>query len=303
MLGLSLSFFLERFEDESIPKLQRAEWRDAGCGPTTRAKQIRPADLADVSQEKLQRWFAAQPADPPADPTFIQMAPVLTYGEDCFGYGRICPRDGKLHCSVVDAVHHRGDSGKADQYLSWVWGYRVSTVKDAFRAWVHDQQNGDKEVHLRANHIWWCFFVNNQNRMQQTQSPDALAEVFKTKLLKVGRMLMLLDVAFKSQYASRIWCVFELFVASTEDVPCVVMLPPVAAEEVVQLETITEVLDACQVDAESAKASVANDENQIKELIRKKYDNFDKVNRVVEKALWCHLLALKQERRKQLVSI
>ena len=64
-------------------------------------------------------------------------------------------------------------------------------------------------------YMWWCVFVNNQFRMLeagQVEEPGDLFEVFGQQLQGIGKMLMCLD-KMGGQYTSRIWCIFEVFVA------------------------------------------------------------------------------------------
>ena len=65
-------------------------------------------------------------------------------------------------------------------------------------------------------YMWWCVFVNNQFRMLeagQVEEPGDLFHVFGQQLEGIGKMLMCLDKMRGGQYTTRIWCIFEVFVA------------------------------------------------------------------------------------------
>ena len=65
-------------------------------------------------------------------------------------------------------------------------------------------------------YMWWCVFVNNQFRMLEAglvEEPGDLFDVFGQQLEGIGKMLMCLDNMTSGQYTSRIWCIFEVFVA------------------------------------------------------------------------------------------
>ena len=65
-------------------------------------------------------------------------------------------------------------------------------------------------------YIWWCVFVNNQFRMLEAglvEVPGDLFDVFGQQLEGIGKMLMCLDNMTSGHYTSRIWCIFEVFVA------------------------------------------------------------------------------------------
>lgn len=68
----------------------------------------------------------------------------------------------------------------------------------------------------RAIYMWWCLFVNNQFRLLedgQVQEVNDFSHVFGRQLESTGRMLMCLDKLRGSQYITRIWCIFEVFIA------------------------------------------------------------------------------------------
>ena len=76
--------------------------------------------------------------------------------------------------------------------------------------------SGAAEANGKGTYVWWCVFVNNQFRMLeegQEEAPDKLFHVFGQQLEGIGKMLMCLDQMRGSQYTSRIWCIFEVFVA------------------------------------------------------------------------------------------
>ena len=51
------------------------------------------------------------------------------------------------------------------------------------------------------------------------------------------------------------------------------------------MHTISDLMDACDVDAEQARASMPEDEEGIKNLIIAQHGSFELVNRVVNRAL------------------
>ena len=73
--------------------------------------------------------------------------------------------------------------------------------------------------------VWWgpcyfyvCFFVNNQFRIlleQTAAGSDNLEAVFEDNLKRIGKMVAILDTWERPVYLTRIWTVFEQFVAST----------------------------------------------------------------------------------------
>jgi len=242
-----------------------------------------------------QEWLDALPVPQPTNPNFIQLAPLVAYGQHAPGYNKTCPRDGKMSCSIVDGVRNQRCSSKATMFLSWVWTYGLSIPLEALRSWAacHPGIAGTTAV-------WWCFFCNNQFRILQDQQKIAtvdLADAFGKNLEAVGRMWMLFNKLDDPTYLSRIWCIFEVFVAVDKDIPCEILMPP-HTEEIRQssqsITTISELFKICHVNAEGAQATMPEDEAGIKALIREK-STFAQVNGKVEEKLHAVVLQLLRE--------
>merc|ERR1712083_911355 len=65
---------------------------------------------------------------PGFSPNFHQIAAAgYFHGPNAMGANLICPRDGKLGCSVVDALDQQriDAAGAATHFLSWVWSYTL----------------------------------------------------------------------------------------------------------------------------------------------------------------------------------
>ena len=67
-------------------------------------------------------------------------------------------------------------------------------------------------------YFYVCFFVNNQFRIlleQTAAGSDNLEAVFEDNLKRIGKMVAILDTWDRPVYLTRIWTVYEEFVAST----------------------------------------------------------------------------------------
>ena len=122
------------------------------------------------------------------------------------GYDRKCPRDGKQHCSIVDAVEdvYSGHLekigistwcqrvffsngrqsmtswcasssnlpqidrcwGKVTHFVSWCWAYSLSNVVSAVEGWLQKSDEDPETIFL-----WMCFFCNNQYRIMEEAGP------------------------------------------------------------------------------------------------------------------------------------
>jgi hypothetical protein len=155
---------------------------------------------------------------------FKHLVSLVGCGERGYGRKLICPRDGRLNCSIVDAkfkrpsTRARADSKHATDFMSWVWDYPAKEVLQAIKNWLDRQvENGRKKEDI---FIWWCFVCNNQYRIleegvDKQKSPQELEGVFGNRLKKIGRMfavVCLVSVADKLilKYIERAWCVYEV---------------------------------------------------------------------------------------------
>ena len=287
MLGMQLDYILNRFETEALARMHTFEWRFSSDGVQYTLGSFVQFFNGSLNHPPAE-WLQAPTAAPPTDPNFIQLAPVVAYGELSYGYRMTCPRDGQLHCSITDAVHVNGHSGRANQFLSSVWTYPVSVAVGALRRWSEEEAKINPHFDTNYSNIWWCFFCNNQFRLlqdRQPQSTDSLAEVFGKRLSDVGRVLVMMDDFKNSKYVTRIWCVFEMFVACEREVPCTIIVAPRTLALCKNIKTVKQLMRACKVDVENAKASMPEDEKGIKKLIAERHGSFRRVNRVVKRAL------------------
>ena len=82
------------------------------------------ARLAASMQEEERERTECEPQYPVSleNPTFLDIAPTFAKGKHGKGYGKPCPRDRAMNCSVVDSFDQdgQGSAGKANHFLSWV---------------------------------------------------------------------------------------------------------------------------------------------------------------------------------------
>eukprot|EP00435_Cladocopium_sp_Y103_P015283 s2696_g3.t1 len=95
------------------------------------------------------------------NPDFYAICPHFAHGSNGLGVNKICPRDGRPQCSVVDAVDDTY-SGKVTHFVSWCWAYYLKSVVSAVEGWLHKSGEDPQDVFL-----WMCFFCNNQYRIKE----------------------------------------------------------------------------------------------------------------------------------------
>jgi len=169
------------------------------------------------------------------DPTFTDMKTCFWLSEDPIGEDIICPRDGRPGCALVDWIPRR-ERREQTHFLSWTWKYSLQQVRSALETF--------QENLVGPCYFFMCFFANNQYRIlieESNSGTDNLEEVFETNLKRIGKMVAMLDTWDQPTYLTRVWTVYEQFVAST-----------------IQIE----------VDSEEAKAWKMEDGIKVKSLIQ-----------------------------------
>lgn len=224
------------------------------------------------------------------NPNFHDIAPCLAIGEHGVGCKKLCPRDGRMGCSIVDGLADSKYKGVPTHFLSWVWSYTLATFAGAIDSWIASRKLVRKDVFL-----WCCFFCNNQYRILDEKSKtgsEDLEWIFEHRLKSIGKIVILLDTLREPEYINRVWCVFETFIAFQNKVDAEVILPSVESasfQDAVKEGNISDITMALsRVDVQNAKASEPADERLVKDKI-KTLSSFDDVNRVVKENLiaWC----------------
>lgn len=138
--------------------------------------------------------------------------------------------------------------------------------------------------------MWQCLFCNNQYRIEENKDAinESLGSIFKTRLLKIRKMVVLLDKFQNPKYLTRVWCVYEMYTAVTSpEVSIDFLLPPQQAAEIQDMirENFKQIEQSFErVNSENATASKPADADKVKDEIRRSEGGFEAVDaKVVEK--------------------
>jgi len=298
-LGIGLKYALDDLTADFNRRNNLVEWRKPDKDAVVWDGLVQKCRWSQEDPTSL--WTAAHVVHPPTNPTFSQMAPVLAYGQHAIGLKHTCPRDGMQHASIVDALHTSGKSNPANYFLSWAWAFDLEVVLSSLRCWARSQAFANPSFDAGSVFIWWCFFVNNQFRIldaTDVQNTEELAGIFGGKLRDIGKMLLLLGTGADSLYLKRTWCIFECFVATSNDIPSTILLAESVSTVCGDATLVDELVDACIVDAKESKASSPQDEQQIKQLILREHGSFAAVNDAVQLSLSKQILATRYWARK-----
>jgi hypothetical protein len=225
------------------------------------------------------------------NPNFHNMAASFFRGPQAIGHDVICPRDGKKGCAFIDTLPIE-DRKPANFFLSWVWSYTLLTFQEALSLWIEQSRdNIDKDNAF----FFVCFFCNNQYRIldESSNGSDDLETVFEARLLSCGKVIALMDDWQRPVYSTRIWTIYEQFVAAKLEVPTEIILPRTASSSLLEqfmrgASGIAEVSKALgDVQSKNAMASREADEIKVKSLIEASV-GFDAVdNKVVSRLIAC----------------
>lgn len=217
--------------------------------------------------------------------TFHDIAPRLAYGPNGLGAGLECPRDQRPNCSIVDSLKG-APVGAATHFLSWAWATEVSAFVSAMQSCVSKQG-----LDADSTFVWVCFFCNNQYRILEEKvdsGSDDLEKAFSQRLTDIGRVVVLFDNWAKPVYLTRVWCVFETYMAHQFGIDLMIIMPANQADSCrleMRASGVDKVMAALsRVDCARASATCETDEQRVKGLIQKN-SSFQEVNMHVGKKL------------------
>jgi len=238
-----------------------------------------------------------------ADPNYHEINPRLFWGPNARGRDVTCPRDGRIGASYADSIDP-AHTGPATVMLSWTWNYTARTVVTALARWCERARRDAK-----ATFVWQCALCINQFRVQEKEAAhqeenfESFRSVFESRVRSTGHILALLSPWHNPQYLTRIWCVFELWVAcERKDVTLEVIMSEEAEEQFHASLAASGMISVWKafgcVQIQKAKASVLADRQNILRLVEPEatkdedYDSSSKVQKLNEAVVrhlhaWC----------------
>ena len=138
--------------------------------------------------------------------------------------------------------------------MSWAWGYEFETVLKALARWWDKHkvvtaltagQTGDESDSGAGVYICGVCLcqqsISYVGRRLDGRALKTSSRVFGGRLTDIGRMLMCMDKLQDGIYTSRIWCIFEIFVACQRSIPATVILPEFQVDAVHTWQDLTKV--------------------------------------------------------------
>ena len=132
------------------------------------------------------------------------------------GANVICPQDGNIGASYVDSLQGEDNVGKANRMLSYSWGYTIGDIVDTLVDYCESEKLNPKRIY-----VWICCLCNNQHRVYENKRKGVSVpfEEFQSTFYKcvtgIKHVLPMMEPWLKPKYLTRIWCIFEIFTATT----------------------------------------------------------------------------------------
>lgn len=188
-----------------------------------------------------------------------------------------CPIDGKTGAAYVHCITGEDNVGTATHMLSYAWGYRVIDIVETLLAFCKENKLDPKK-----NYIWICCLCNNQHRVfEEEEVPfDMFQDVFNKRVTGIGNVLAMMAPWNDPSYLKRVWCIFEMYTANSDDKCSIqIVMPPKEKESLLESITthagasgrngIDELFDAlANTQVELAEASRETDKVNILKLVK-----------------------------------
>jgi tetratricopeptide (TPR) repeat protein len=155
----------------------------------------------------------------------------------------------------------------ADHFVSYVWSYYLDELLAALKYTLLDKTQDDDV------YIWLDAFCVNQH-MKSTATPQQLQQTFGESLKVIGSVVMVLVNWRQPEYAQRIWCVFESYMAKKNNTRIILAMSKKEEQSLVEAMAGNQIFDTFlislfgTIDVESAKAKEPADQQAILQLIR-----------------------------------
>lgn len=151
------------------------------------------------------------------DADYREINRTMLHGPKGKGCGFVCPRDGFAHCSYVDTLPAT-DASQATIMLSYCWQCSATTIVNSLLRWC--RQSGRDPACV---FVWQDALCCNQYRVEarkalgEWETHGTFQEVFERRVRSAGHILAVLAPWREPLYASRMWCVFEMYTAMSSE--------------------------------------------------------------------------------------
>eukprot|EP00451_Oxyrrhis_marina_P013098 CAMPEP_0204309890 /NCGR_PEP_ID=MMETSP0469-20131031/1375_1 /ASSEMBLY_ACC=CAM_ASM_000384 /TAXON_ID=2969 /ORGANISM="Oxyrrhis marina" /LENGTH=810 /DNA_ID=CAMNT_0051289577 /DNA_START=23 /DNA_END=2452 /DNA_ORIENTATION=- len=249
---------------------------DVPSDPISRVCSVEESSVLGISVHYLSTVFLKEVEEEfgHSDCNYYEVNERMLASKKAKGAEVICPRDGAQGCSYVDAVHalESGNTDAASVMLSWSWQYSVRTVVRALVRWCTMEKRDPKKVF-----VWQCALCNNQFRVEASkasgewESFETFKALFEKRMDHTSHVLSLMAPWGEPINITRIWCVFEKYVALAKGHKFDVIMPEeedAKFQEALETTGMQPIWDLFfKVDIQKAQATAETDRRNILHLV------------------------------------
>ena len=141
------------------------------------------------------------------------------------GLAVISPADGRMGAAYADCLTGEDNVGPAGYMLSYSWGNRIGDIVDVLMNFCET-----KNLDPKRQYVWIDCLVRNQHRVVEAQQTGKsglgnFEDELKDLLTQCGHMLALMAPWKKASYLTRIWCIYEMYMANQLDCIVDILMP------------------------------------------------------------------------------
>ena len=148
------------------------------------------------------------------------------------GIESVCPLDGLNGAAYVHCLQGEDHVGEATHMLSYCWEYTIGDIVDTLTDFCHTNNLDPKRTY-----IWICCLCVNQHRvaaqsaLQKSGMLTANLQVdfftiFGERVKRIGHVLAMMTPWHSPVYLTRVWCIYELFVADIHGCKVDIVMSP-----------------------------------------------------------------------------
>ncbi len=138
-----------------------------------------------------------------------------------------CPRDSRPGSAYVDTLSEE-NAGIATYMISYSWGYTVRDICDTLHSFCKQEKADPKRTF-----IWICCLCVNQHRVREARDSgtvvpfETFEKEFRNRVLSVQKGVIAMMAPWSEPlYLTRVWCVFEMFTAVSQNKFICITMPP-----------------------------------------------------------------------------
>jgi tetratricopeptide (TPR) repeat protein len=138
------------------------------------------------------------------------------------GRNVICPLDEMSGAAYVHCLQGKDHVGEATHMLIYTWQYTIGDIIDTLRDFCQTHELDPKRIY-----IWICCLCVNQHRAKvDSESPTDFLAMLGERIKRIKHVLVMMAPWKAPAILTRIWCIFELFIANTNGCMFDIIMPP-----------------------------------------------------------------------------